>query len=133
MYQVVKVLDFCYGHRLLNYDGKCSHPHGHNGKVEIEFMASELDARGMVLDFVEIKTEVKRFLDDELDHKMILHRDDPLTKLLKDLGEPVFVMQENPTAENIARVIFQYAHSRGLPVKSVRLWETRTSYAQFGE
>jgi 6-pyruvoyltetrahydropterin/6-carboxytetrahydropterin synthase len=131
MYHVVKELDFCYGHRLLNYEGKCAHPHGHNGKVEIEFGSEKLDERGMVLDFVDIKSEVKRFLDEELDHKMILRQDDVLTKMLREMGEPVFVMQENPTAENIARLIFQYAQSRGLPVTAVRLWETRSSYAEY--
>ncbi len=131
MFRVVKELSFCYGHRLLDYSGKCAHPHGHNAKLEIEFGAEQLDLRGMVLDFVDIKSEVKRFLDEELDHKMILRKDDVLTKLLRDLGEPVFVMEENPTAENIARVIFNYTQSRGLPVISVKLWETSSSYAQY--
>ena len=131
MYRVVKELSFCYGHRLLDYQGKCAHPHGHNGRVEIEFGAAQLDGRGMVIDFVDIKTEVKRFLDEELDHKMLLRRDDPLTKILQDLKEPVFVMEQNPTAENIARIIFDYAKQRGLPVLSVKLWETESSYAEY--
>ena len=36
MYSVTKRIDFCYGHRLLNYDGVCKHPHGHNAVAEIE-------------------------------------------------------------------------------------------------
>lgn len=131
MYRVVKELSFCYGHRLLDYQGKCAHPHGHNGRVEIEFGTERLDHRGMVIDFVDIKAEVKRFLDEELDHKMLLRRDDPLTRILQDLREPVFVMEQNPTAENISRVIFDYAQGRGLPVLSVKLWETESSYAEY--
>jgi len=99
--------------------------------VEIEFASESLDDRGMVIDFVDIKNEVKSFLDEELDHKMLLRKDDPLTKVLQEMDEPVFVMQDNPTAENIARLIYNYALSRELPVVSVRLWETETSYAQF--
>lgn len=133
MYRVVKELNFCYGHRLLDYQGKCAHPHGHNGRVEIEFGAQALDKRGMVIDFVDIKAEVKRFLDEELDHQMLLRRDDPLTKILQEMGEPVFVMEQNPTAENIARVIFEYAKGRGLPVLGVKLWETHSSYAEYRE
>lgn len=133
MYRVVKELSFCYGHRLLDYEGKCAHPHGHNGLVQIEFGAEQLDARGMVIDFVDIKAAVKRFLDEELDHKMLLRRDDALTKILQDLGEPVFVMEDNPTAENIARLIFNDAKKRGLPVLSVRLWETPSSFAEYRE
>ena len=30
MYLATKRIDFCYGHRLLDYDGVCKHPHGHN-------------------------------------------------------------------------------------------------------
>ena len=36
MYSVTKRIDFCYGHRLLDYNGVCAHPHGHNGMAEIE-------------------------------------------------------------------------------------------------
>ena len=36
MYSVTKRIDFCYGHRLLDYDGICKHPHGHNAVVELE-------------------------------------------------------------------------------------------------
>ena len=34
MYSVTKRIDFCYGHRLLDYEGVCRHPHGHNAVVE---------------------------------------------------------------------------------------------------
>lgn len=131
MYKVVKELNFCYGHRLMDYEGKCVHPHGHNGVVEIEFSAGALDSRGMVVDSVDIKKEIKSFLDEELDHRMLLRKDDPLNQVLQGMGEPVFVLQENPTAENIAQVIFNYALSRGLPVTAVRLWETPTFFAEY--
>lgn len=131
MVRVVKKLDFCYGHRLLDYEGKCAHLHGHTGLVEVELSAETLDRRGMVVDFLDIKKEVRSFLDQELDHKMLLRKDDPLAGVLQEAGEPVFVMQENPTAENIARLIFNYALSRGLPVAAVRLWESPSSYAQW--
>ena len=58
MFNVSREIDFCYGHRLLNYPGKCRHLHGHNGRVVITFEASGLDDRGMVLDFSEIKRMV---------------------------------------------------------------------------
>ncbi|MBI3326298.1 MAG: 6-carboxytetrahydropterin synthase, partial [Nitrospinae bacterium] len=35
MYKITKELHFCYGHRLMDYQGQCAHPHGHNGKIEI--------------------------------------------------------------------------------------------------
>lgn len=87
----------------------------------------------MVIDFVDIKKEVHAFLHDELDHKMLLRSDDPLVKVLQDMDEPVFVMEVNPTAENIAKLIFDFTRSKGLPVVSVRLWETANSFAEWIE
>jgi 6-pyruvoyltetrahydropterin/6-carboxytetrahydropterin synthase len=131
MYRVTREITFCYGHRLLNYQGKCRYLHGHNGKAVITLEAEELDARGMVLDFSEIKQVVSAWIDENLDHKMLLHRDDPVLPLLRAQGEPVFVMDVNPTAESIARLIFDFATSRGFPVAEVRLWETETCFATF--
>ena len=48
MYSVTKRIEFCYGHRLLDYDGICKHPHGHNAIAEIEVRTDTLDARNMV-------------------------------------------------------------------------------------
>jgi 6-pyruvoyltetrahydropterin/6-carboxytetrahydropterin synthase len=133
MYSVTKSIDFCYGHRLLDYDGICKHPHGHNGQVEIEVRKDRLDNRNMVCDFSDIKRIVKGWIDHAFDHKMLLRRDDPLVKLLQDLGEPVFICESNPTAEHIAQLIFQHAATEGLPVTRVKMWETPTSYAEYGE
>lgn len=131
-FSVTRLIHFCYGHRLLDYAGKCRHPHGHNGVLEVTVTIEKrgLDRLGMVMDFEEIKSKVQRWVDAELDHKMLLNRRDPLVAILKKLGEPVVVMGANPTAENIARLVFDYARSRKLPVASVRLWETVNSFAE---
>ena len=133
MYSVTKQIDFCYGHRLLDYDGVCKHPHGHNAKVEIEVGSGTLDGRNMVCDFSDIKRIVKGWIDREFDHKMLLRHDDPLVKVLQELGEPVFICQSNPTIEHIAQLIYLHARKEGLPVVRVRAWETPTSYAEYGE
>lgn len=131
MFRVTKHIDFCYGHRLLNYEGKCRHLHGHNGRVEVHIEVDKLDARGMVQDFSDIKKSVKNWIDDTLDHRMLLHKDDPLLPSLKQRGELFYVMDENPTAENIAKLIFNHARAEGLPVVEVQLWETPTSSASY--
>lgn len=131
MYTVTKAIEFCYGHRLLNYAGKCRYLHGHNGRAEIELSSDDLDQRGMVRDFSEIKRVLHAWIDRELDHKMLLHRKDPALALLRRLGEPVFVMDANPTAEAIARLIFDHTASLGFPVTAVRLWETASSVATY--
>ena len=131
MYSVTKRLDFCYGHRLLDYDGICKHPHGHNAVVEIEIEAGTLDRRNMVADFSDIKRVVKSWIDRELDHKMILRADDPLADLLQRIGEPVFIVDSNPTVERISRLIFEVSREQGLPVTRVTVWETPTSWATY--
>ena len=131
MYSVTKRIDFCYGHRLLDYEGICQHPHGHNGIAEIEIQSPALDARNMVADFNDIKRVVKTWIDRELDHKMILRHDDPLVTCLQSLGEPIFIVDSNPTAERIARLIYDVSREQGLPVVRVTVWETPTSWATY--
>lgn len=128
---VTKILDFCYGHRLLNYKGKCQHPHGHNGRVEIVIASSALDERGIAYDFSDIKKKVKKFIDENLDHRMILHKDDPLVAWMKKNDEPVMILDVNPTAENLAKIIFEKTAELKFPVEAVRLWETPDSYAVY--
>jgi len=131
MFRVTRVIRFCYGHRLLHYDGKCRHLHGHNGRAVITLEASQLDSLGMVVDFSRIKRVVSAWINDALDHKMILHKDDPALAYLRQQGEPVFVLDVNPTAENIAKVIYDYTAAQGFPVVEVRLWETDDSFATY--
>jgi 6-pyruvoyltetrahydropterin/6-carboxytetrahydropterin synthase len=131
MYSVTKCIDFCYGHRLLDYDGVCKHPHGHNAVAEIEVRSRTLDARNMVCDFSDIKGVVKGWIDKELDHRMLLRSDDPLVQPLQQLGEPIYLLDSNPTVERIARLIFEYAAAQGLPVVRVKVWETPTSFAEY--
>lgn len=131
MYLVTKRIDFCYGHRLLDYDGICKHPHGHNAIVEVDVRTDNLDSRNMVVDFSDIKRIVKGWIDRELDHKMILRHDDPLVKPLQALGEPIYIVDSNPTVEHIAKLIFDHAREAGIPVVTVRVWETPTSVAAY--
>ena len=131
MYSVTKRIDFCFGHRLLDYDGICKHLHGHNAVAEIEVRTRELDSRNMVCDFNDIKRLVKGWIDTELDHKMLLRHDDPLVKPLQQFGEPVYLLDSNPTVERIARLIFDHATEQGLPVVRVKVWETPTSSAEY--
>lgn len=131
MFRVTQEIEFCYGHRLLNYDGKCKHLHGHNGKAVIVLEADELDHRGMLVDFSDIKRHVAGWIDANLDHRMILNEADPVVPLLQEQGEPMFLISANPTAENIAKLIFDFAKSNRLPVREVSLWETFKSYASY--
>ena len=131
MFSVTRDISFCYGHRLLHYDGKCRHLHGHNGRAVITLETDALDHLGMVVDFSRLKRVVGGWIDETLDHKMLLHKDDPLLPLLRQHGEPVYVLDVNPTAENIARLIYDYTASQGFPVVQVQLWETDDCFATY--
>ena len=131
MFQVSCEVEFCYGHRLLNYEGKCCHLHGHNGKAVITLEVPQLDERGMVVDFSDIKQVVNRWIDDNLDHRMILQKSDPAVSALTELGEPIYLLDGNPTAENIARLIFDHTAEAGFPVAEVQLWETSRCFATY--
>ena len=131
MYTVTKEIYFCYGHRLMDYNGPCKYLHGHNGKVEVELSRDKLDGRGMVVDFSEIREVIKNWIDQSLDHTMLLKKDDPLISVLKEQRERFYAMDENPTAESLARLIYDYARSKGFPVTRVTLWETESSFATY--
>lgn len=131
MFRVTQEIDFCYGHRLLNYSGKCRHLHGHNGRAVIVLEGEALDERGMLVDFGELKRTLREWIDENLDHRMILCADDPALPMLRELNEPVYEIPDNPTAENIARIIYRQAKSSGFPVREVSLWESSRSVATY--
>jgi 6-pyruvoyltetrahydropterin/6-carboxytetrahydropterin synthase len=133
MFSVTREITFCYGHRLLHYDGKCRHLHGHNGRAAITLAAASLDDLGMVMDFTRLKQIVGHWIDTTLDHKMLLHRDDPVLPFLRQQNEPVHVLDVNPTAENIAKLIYDFAAAQGFPVVEVKLWETASCFATYSD
>jgi 6-pyruvoyltetrahydropterin/6-carboxytetrahydropterin synthase len=131
MFRVTKELSFCFGHRLMNYDGKCRQLHGHNAKAVVTVAARELDDRGMVADFSALRRHIGDWIDRTFDHKLVLHQDDPLVPVLRQMGDPVLAIPDHPTTENLAKLIFEHVEREGYPVVEVTLWETPTSYATY--
>ena len=131
MYNVTKEIHFCYGHRLLNHKGKCRHLHGHNARAVVRLESETLDKLGMVVDFSDIGDYVKTWLNAEIDHNMLLCREDPVLGLLQEAGERVYETVENPTAEHIARMIFDYVDKGGYPVVEVAVFETESAFASY--
>ena len=124
MFSVSREFSFCYGHRLLGHPGKCRHPHGHNGRVIVTLSMPALNASGMVTDFTEVKNTIGQWIDEHFDHKMILAAADPLVPLLQAQGEPVFLTETSPTAETLAKLLYDAAESLRIPVLRVEFWET---------
>ncbi len=132
-FAVSREIEFCYGHRLLNYNGKCKHLHGHNGIAIIKILANKLDDLGMVVDFSLIKEKIANWINQTLDHKLILCKDDPLVPVLQANNELIYIMDVNPTAENIAKHIFDYIKSQKFNVEEVIVWETQNCSASYKE
>ncbi|MGB1701669.1 MAG: 6-carboxytetrahydropterin synthase QueD [Cycloclasticus sp.] len=131
MYRVTKKLSFCYGHRLMNHAGKCRHLHGHSARVAITLESEDLNEQGMVCDFSDIKTFAGQWIQETLDHTMLLHQDDPVLPMLQEAGERIMVVAEHPTAEFLAELIYEHVDKGGFPVKAVTVWESDTSSATY--
>ena len=116
MFEIAVEESFAAGHALRGYKGKCENVHGHNYKVRVVLAGEKLDSAGLLYDFVELKKRIDEVIC-ALDHKF-----------LNDL--PPFTTL-NPTAENIARLIFDFATSQGFPVVETRLWETPRCFATY--
>jgi 6-pyruvoyltetrahydropterin/6-carboxytetrahydropterin synthase len=134
--QITRRLEFDYGHRLLNHEGKCRNVHGHRGVVELTCEAAELDAVGRVIDFGVVKAVVGGWLDDKLDHGYIGQAEDPILEAARKAGSKVYSVSFPPTAEHLARYLFDVASnllggSYQIRVVRVRLYETPNGWADY--
>jgi 6-pyruvoyltetrahydropterin/6-carboxytetrahydropterin synthase len=125
MYEITVEADFSSGHFLRNYHGRCENPHGHNYKVKVTLAGAELDQAGLLVDFKLLK-QVMRPVIDRIDHRM-LNELEPFTTL-------------NPSAENIARYLFEQTNEQlsgmtqgRVRVKDCTVWETDTTSATYYE
>ena len=115
MFEVSVEETFAAGHALRNYKGKCENVHGHNYRVQVTFSGPELDATGLLVDFVVVKKLMQTVVDR------------------LDLA-PFDVL--NPSAENMAKYFYDEIDGglgQATPVKlgQVRVWETDTSSATY--
>ncbi len=133
MYIITKEVYFCYGHRLMNHPGKCRNLHGHSVKAAISIRQQNLNDQAMVCDFSDIKASVKNYIDEQLDHNFLLHRDDPLVPALKANNERFMLLDEHPTAEVLSKMIFNYLKQQGFNIDQVVLWETDSASACYRE
>jgi len=129
MFQVTKEIHFATA-TLMNYDGKCRYfPRAQRQSGSgFEFRHFRRPGHGARF-YAEIKENPANLDRSTLDHRMLLHQNDPLLNTLKKAGEPIYAMGANPTAENYAKLIYDTARAKGLAVSSVRLWETPNSFA----
>ena len=106
-------------HRVVDYPGKCDRLHGHNWVVEAAFRGTQLDELGMLIDFKIAKKALAAVLDDYYHY------------YLNDI--PPFSEGLNPTAENLARIIYERLAAReelagtGAELAALTVWESPKS------
>jgi len=102
-------IEFDAAHRIIEHESKCKMLHGHRYVLEVTFIAENLDKLGRVVDFGVIKNIIGKWIDDNWDHNTILNvRDRKLgDDITKVTGQKIYYLDCNPTAENMARHLFE--------------------------
>lgn len=155
MITCTRIFEWDAAHRVWGHENKCKHLHGHRYKAEVTFsqVSNGLDDIGRVIDFGALKQVVGTWIDQNWDHNILLHKQDPLAlcwwhpdviivhthKLrMQDIFQnkcPYIFAQGNPTAENIALLLHSIASQLtkhlGVWLPSVKVWETPNCYAEF--
>ena len=118
MYYISVESHFDAAHFLRGYGGKCEQLHGHRYKVMVKLESATLDETGLAYDFTDLKAVLKPLLF-RYDHTLI-NDVPPFDKI-------------NPSAENIARVIFDELQPsiKGVALGSVTVWESPESSAEY--
>ena len=128
-------------HLLDGHDGKCQNLHGHTYKLQV-IVSGETEnngaKKGMVIDFADLKRAVNELIISPMDHAFIYdqssERETKIAQLLQQLNSKTFALPVRSTAENLAQFIFQRLQENvGFHLHSIRLWETPTSFAEYGE
>lgn len=138
------------GHMLSKHPEDCRFPHGHTRRVEVVVSAETLDARDMVVDFKALKLAVQQCVD-RYDHRMALNSNDPLRADIERIhpGSTVVFENQDPTTEVMAAAIYEsvqailaagfsaephyHIPAGTLTLERIRVWETPTSWAEFGD
>lgn len=133
--KICRIFRIDAGHRVFQHEGKCASVHGHSYTIAVFIECEELDKIGRVIDFGKVKEILGKWLEDNLDHAMILYTEDPIAHLWTSPTGPLkdhkyFLLPQNPTAENLASyLLLMFGRllrdvQESLRVTSVEVWET---------
>jgi 6-pyruvoyltetrahydropterin/6-carboxytetrahydropterin synthase len=149
-FRIAKTFEVEYGHRLCKHPEKCRFPHGHSLRIEVVARGRRLDDHDMVCDYKALKMLVADLIG-RLDHAMALNSADPQLEGLKAIGERILLFEDqDPTTEVLVRWLYEQAAERlaaggtvtapsgatyelpaDLELERIRVWETRTSWAEY--
>lgn len=117
MYKITKHFHFSASHQIRSLPNghPCKELHGHNYIVIIELCSRELNEYGFVVDLSELAS-LKEMIDTNLDHK---HLND--------------VLPYEPTTENLARFLYDWAKTRWAQTCCIKVSETPKIWAEYSE
>jgi 6-pyruvoyltetrahydropterin/6-carboxytetrahydropterin synthase len=139
MFEITKEIEFDAGHRVPLHESKCRNPHGHRYRIVAHVegeLITEGPESGMVRDFSIIKELLTTVVHDRFDHGFIVAESDAnmRTALDADVTWKVIVVPFFPTAENLAKAIYEDLQAEGLSgLRQIDVWETPTSCAKYQE
>ena len=143
MLELTKTIEWDMGHRIPNHLGKCKFPHGHRYRLEVTIRGQvstlkNTSSEGMIYDLSNFKHLLCQKIQDSLDHRFMIYKDD---KLLKDLFSDPLKKELNllfvpfiPTAENIVFWCYQQikdAFNTTITISRCRLFESPNSFVDF--
>jgi 6-pyruvoyltetrahydropterin/6-carboxytetrahydropterin synthase len=140
--RITKKFTFEAGHALYGYDGKCKNVHGHSYKLYVTVIGKPISDKdnvkyGMVIDFSDLKSIVKKEIIQDFDHSIIFNKNTPhveLAKTLKAQGHSVLLVNYQPTSEGMIIDIatkISNALPENIQLHSLKLQETDTSYSEW--
>ena len=131
------------GHRQWKDDKHCRFIHGYGRYVEFTFACNERDERGWVMDFGNLK-DIKKWLEREWDHRLLVAHDDPQIPLLKVLNDNgvayLNIMPEEygPGIEDSCKYVYDYINpmiqqktNNRVWIDKVRVYEHENNWAEY--
>lgn len=117
MMHVTVHLDFETSHRLPHLGGKCVSLHGHSWKAHVTVSAPAMGEQEILVDFGPLKTALRTWVAENIDHGVMLGVDDPLVEVLAAHECRLFVFGDHwqtkdmryPTVENVAMLLRRVA------------------------
>jgi len=149
-YRICRTFEIESGHMLSKHPDKCRFPHGHSRKVEFVLESDALDQNEMVCDFKILKEVMSQFLET-WDHALAMNTADPMFETFrKAYGDRIIPFESrDPTTESMVKALFDICQQRlgeyarqseqryplavGVRLRSVKLWETSNSWAEYSE
>jgi 6-pyruvoyltetrahydropterin/6-carboxytetrahydropterin synthase len=139
--RVTKEFPFEMAHVLWNYDGPCRNVHGHSYRLFVTLTGMPSDnienpKNGMVIDFSDLKSIVRREVVEIFDHSVvlsdILNKDK--TELFREMFGNIVLVHYQPTCENLVADFAERISPKlpaGVKLHSLKLYETATSFAEW--